>query len=174
VSWYQLLSGCLAYLSTVMTEAVYSETSVNFIRPHFVRSESTGRYSSISASCGCPLVTWNSFKQAPLPESANELYRPSDRRLLAKLVLTFADSGRHVVSVMNPCCRILGFLNKSRYFFFQAAPQFYSRGWVNPVPHPLLLRKSGSAGNRTRTSWSVARNWPLDHRGSRIHWRWNF
>jgi hypothetical protein len=48
--------------------------------------------------------------------------------------------------------RILGFLDRSRYFFFQAAPQLYSRGWVDPVPDPLLLRKSGSAGNRTRTS----------------------
>jgi hypothetical protein len=29
---------------------------------------------------------------------------------------------------------------------------------VDSVPDPLLLRKSGSAGNRTRTSGSVARN----------------
>jgi hypothetical protein len=29
---------------------------------------------------------------------------------------------------------------------------------VDPVPDPILLRKSGSAGNRTRTSGSVARN----------------
>jgi hypothetical protein len=29
---------------------------------------------------------------------------------------------------------------------------------VDPVPDPLLLRKSGSAGNLTRTSGSVARN----------------
>jgi hypothetical protein len=29
---------------------------------------------------------------------------------------------------------------------------------VGPVPDPLVLRKSGSAGNRTRTSVSVARN----------------
>jgi hypothetical protein len=29
---------------------------------------------------------------------------------------------------------------------------------VDPVPDPLLLRKSGSAGNRTGTSGSVARN----------------
>jgi hypothetical protein len=29
---------------------------------------------------------------------------------------------------------------------------------VDPVPDPLLLIKSGSAGNRTRTSGSVARN----------------
>jgi hypothetical protein len=41
--------------------------------------------------------------------------------------------------------------------FYQVAPQLYSRGWVDPVPYPLLLRKSGSAGNRTRTSGSVAK-----------------
>jgi hypothetical protein len=29
---------------------------------------------------------------------------------------------------------------------------------MDPVPHPLLLRKCGSARNRTRTSGSVARN----------------
>jgi hypothetical protein len=29
---------------------------------------------------------------------------------------------------------------------------------VDPVPDPLLLRKSGSAGNRTRTLGSVARD----------------
>jgi hypothetical protein len=29
---------------------------------------------------------------------------------------------------------------------------------VDPVPDPLLLRESDSAGNRTRTSGSVARN----------------
>jgi hypothetical protein len=33
---------------------------------------------------------------------------------------------------------------------------------VDPVPDPLLLRKSGSAGNRTRTSGSIARN--FDHK----------
>jgi hypothetical protein len=38
------------------------------------------------------------------------------------------------------------------------SPQLYSRGCVDPVPDPLLLRKSGSAGNQTRTSGSVARN----------------
>jgi hypothetical protein len=42
--------------------------------------------------------------------------------------------------------------------FYQVAPQLYSRGRVDPVPYPLLLRKSGSAGNRTRASESVAKN----------------
>jgi hypothetical protein len=100
----------------------------------------------------------NFEKETPWPESASELYRPSDRRLSAKLVQTFADRGYHVVSVTNPYGRILGFLDRSRYLFFQIAPQLYSRGSGDPVPDPLFLRKSGSAGNRTRTSRSAARN----------------
>jgi hypothetical protein len=75
-----------------------------------------------------------------------------------KLVPTFADRGCHVVSVTDPYGRILRFLDRSPYFFFQVAPQLYSRGWVDPVPDTLLPRKSGSAGNPTRTSGSVARN----------------
>jgi CBS-domain-containing membrane protein len=60
--------------------------------------------------------------------SASELYRPKDRRLLAKLVPTFEDRGCHVVSVADPYGRILGVLDRSRYHFFQVAPQLYSRG----------------------------------------------
>jgi hypothetical protein len=63
-----------------------------------------------------------------------------------------------VVSSTDPYGRILGFLDRSRYIFFQVALQLYSRGSVDSVPDPLLLRKSGSAGNRARTSGSVARN----------------
>jgi hypothetical protein len=44
-----------------------------------------------------------------------ELYRPSDRRLSAKLVPTFADRRCRVVSVTDPYGRILGFLDRSRY-----------------------------------------------------------
>jgi hypothetical protein len=64
----------------------------------------------------------------PWSESAGELYRPSDRRLSAKLLPTFADRGVPQVSVTDPYDRILGFLDRSRYFFFQVAPQLYSRG----------------------------------------------
>jgi hypothetical protein len=96
--------------------------------------------------------------QTPWPESASELYRPSDRRLSANLVPTFADRGCHVVSVADPYVNILGFLDRSRYFFFEVAPKLYSRGWVDPVPDSVHLRKSGSAGNRNWTSGLVARN----------------
>jgi hypothetical protein len=47
-----------------------------------------------------------------------------------------------VVSAADPCNCNLGFPDRSRY----------------PVPDPLLLRISGGAGNRIRTSGSVARN----------------
>jgi hypothetical protein len=91
------------------------------------------------------------------PEYASELYLKSDSRLSAKLVPTLADRGFHVVRVPDPYGSILGFLDRSRYFFFKVASQVYSRVWVDPVPDPLL-RKSHSARNRTRTSGSIARN----------------
>jgi hypothetical protein len=53
--------------------------------------------------------------------------RTRDRRLLEKLVPAFADRRCRVVSVTDPYSRVLGFLDRSRYFFFQVAPQLYSR-----------------------------------------------
>jgi hypothetical protein len=46
----------------------------------------------------------------------------------AKFVPTFAGTGSHVVSVTDPYGHILKFLDWSRYFFFQVAPQLYSQG----------------------------------------------
>jgi hypothetical protein len=80
----------------------------------------------------------------------SKLYQPSDRHLSAKLVPIFADRGCSVVSATDPYGGILGFLDQNHYFFFQIAPQLYSRGRADPVPDPLFLRKSGSAGNLTR------------------------
>jgi hypothetical protein len=51
----------------------------------------------------------------PWSESVSELYRPSDCRLSANWLPTFADRGWHVVSVTDPYGRILGFLDRSRY-----------------------------------------------------------
>jgi hypothetical protein len=99
----------------------------------------------------------------------SELYRPSDCRLSAKLGPTFADRVCRVVSATDPHGLILGLLDRSRHSLFQVAPQLYSGGWVDPVSDPLLLRKSGSAGNRTRGLWTCNQKfWPLDHRGG--HW----
>jgi hypothetical protein len=68
------------------------------------------------------------LKETPRPESASELYRPSDRRLSAKLVPTIADRECHVVSMTDPYGRNLGLLDRSRYFVFQVIPQMCSRG----------------------------------------------
>jgi hypothetical protein len=95
---------------------------------------------------------------------------PTERPLVGEVSAIFADRGCYVVSMTDPYGRILGFLDWNRYFYFQVSPQLYSRGWVNPVPDPLLLRKSGSAGNWTRTTGSVARN--SDHRPRRSHRLW--
>jgi hypothetical protein len=54
--------------------------------------------------------------------------RPSDRRLSTKLVPNFAARG----SERRIYGRNLGFLERSRYFLFQVAPQLCSRGWVGP------------------------------------------
>jgi hypothetical protein len=97
---------------------------------------------------------------------AIELYRPSDRRLSANLVPTFEDIQCRVINATELHGYILGFLDCSCYYFFQVTLQLYSRGWVEPVPDPPLLRKSGSAGNRIRGLWICSQElWPLDHRG---------
>jgi hypothetical protein len=60
----------------------------------------------------------------------------------------------------------LSFLDRSRYFSFKQPLIYSHKGWVEPVPDPLLLRKSGSAGNRIRDLWvSSQKLWLLDHRG---------
>jgi hypothetical protein len=82
------------------------------------------------------------YKNTPWPESATELYR-------TKLMPTFADRECYVVSVTDPHARIRAFLDRSRYFFFQVAPQLYSWVWVDPVPDPLLLTQCGNTRNRT-------------------------
>jgi hypothetical protein len=63
-----------------------------------------------------------------------------------------------VVGLERGLLSLASFLDRSRCFFFQVAPHLHSRGLVDSVPDSLLLRKSGSAGNRTRASGSVARN----------------
>jgi hypothetical protein len=63
-----------------------------------------------------------------MAESASELYRPSDRRLSAKLVPTLADRWCRVVSAtIPPQSFYFGFLDRSRYFL-EIALQLSSRG----------------------------------------------
>jgi hypothetical protein len=97
----------------------------------------------------------HSLKAKLRGESARELYLRNDSRLSAKLMPTCADRNCHVVSLTDPYGRIQDFIDRSSYNFFQVAPQLCSRGWVDRVPDQLVIRKSGSAWNRTRASGSV-------------------
>jgi hypothetical protein len=147
VDYFKIYSGCCLVKAIVV--AARSETWTVFALAYI------GALDSITTrhACLCAFILfvlcWR--KQTPWPESATELYWPGDRLLSAKLVATFADRGRYVVSVTDPYGCTLGFLDRSNYIFFEVASQLISRGRVDPVPEPLLLRKSGSAGNRSRT-----------------------
>jgi hypothetical protein len=91
-------------------------------------TSSTRRYLFWYDKAYMTTATLEEAHKAPWPESASEQYRPSDRPLSAKLVPTFAARGSYVVNTMDPRGRILGFLDRSRYFSFQVAAQLYSRG----------------------------------------------
>jgi hypothetical protein len=109
-----------------------------------VKSVSAIQYSVLLKNSNkCKGELYKTKQKTPWLLSASELHRPSDRRLSAKFVPTFAWSAQRILKAVN-----LGFLDRSRYFSIQVAPQLSSRGWVDPVPDPLLL-------------------WPLDHRVSR-------
>jgi hypothetical protein len=68
------------------------------------------------------------YKKNPWSELLTKLYRPSDRLLALKRVPTLADRRCHVVSATDPYGRILGFLDRSSYIFYQVDPQLCSRG----------------------------------------------
>jgi hypothetical protein len=128
---------------------------------------------------GCPVLSLNYVGYSrpsaynklnnltPWLWSASELYRPSDRRIPAKLMPNFVDRGCRVVRATYPLGRWSRFSRpRAANFSIQVAPQLSSWSWVNPVPDPLLLRISGSVGNRTWNLWICSQElWPLDHRG---------
>jgi hypothetical protein len=74
------------------------------------------------------------------------------------LVRTFADKDvSHGQRGGSPTVINLSFQDWSSYFSFQVAPHLSSRGWMDPAPDPLLIRKSGSAGNQAWDLWVSSR-----------------
>jgi hypothetical protein len=68
-------------------------------------------------------------------------YRPSDRRLSAKWLPTFADKGCHEVSVTDPYGRILGFLDRNRYFSISSSSVVLTRlSGPRSVPTTFLIK----------------------------------
>jgi hypothetical protein len=95
------------------------------------------------------------IKQTPWLKSTSELYRPSDRRLSAKLAVSEAD----------PYGRNHRFLDRSLYVFFQAAPQKYSRGWEDSVQTHYFSGNLVAPGMNLDL-WICSQNlWPPEHRG---------
>jgi hypothetical protein len=75
----------------------------------------------------------------------------------AKLVPTFSDRGCRVVSALDPHGRILGFLDRSRYFL-QVASQLYTHE-AECIPFQTHYSENLVApGIEPGTSGSVARN----------------
>jgi hypothetical protein len=61
--------------------------------------------------------------------SVRERTKPAERQpLVGEVSANFCRIVVSVVSAEGPYGRILGFLERSRYYFFQVAPQLYSRG----------------------------------------------
>jgi sulfur relay (sulfurtransferase) DsrC/TusE family protein len=82
--------------------------TISFIHFHILRNLKQ-YYAHHTNSPFIPILNHNIKTKTPWSESASELYRPSDHRLSAKWLPTFADRGCHVVSVTDPYGRILGF-----------------------------------------------------------------
>jgi hypothetical protein len=86
-------------------------------------------------------------------KQTSELCRLSNRRWSANLVPTFTVKGVSWLGWRITTAVNLGFMDRSRYFFFQIPSQLSSLGWVHPVPDLQLFRKSDSAGIRTQIFW---------------------
>jgi hypothetical protein len=74
-----------------------------------------------------------------------------------------------MISVEDPYGHILGFLRRSRYFFFQIAPQLYS-GKAEWTLFNTNYFSENLVPPGTRTFGSVARN--SDHRGGQSHYEY--
>jgi hypothetical protein len=135
------------HLAVTRSIAVSSESARKFHTVNYLHVE-TNKTNSVALSPQANYIDWATAA--------------GQRTLLP----TFADRGVWRGQCGGTTAVNLGFLDLSRYFFFLVSPHLSSRGWVDPVPDPLLLRKSGSAGNRTRHLWVCSHElWPLDDRG---------
>jgi hypothetical protein len=124
---------CTAFLGSLQTAALPTALGTKLQIP--LKGYCNRRAECTSTATICSI----SLKKTPWSESASELCRPSDRRLSAKRLPTCADRGCHVASVADPSGRISRFSRQEPLLFYQVASQLYSRGWVDPVPDPLLF-----------------------------------
>jgi hypothetical protein len=145
-------------------ELVYNEAScLVFTLWTNARTNFTRKNNSFPMKCVLYLTNgYSSIKisnrRTPCSQSARELYWRSDRRLSTKLMPTFLRiEGVEWSARRIPAAAFSIFRPKTLLFL-----QLYSRGWVDPDEDPLLLRNSGSVGNRTQDLWICSQKlWPL-------------
>jgi hypothetical protein len=127
-----------AYIFTLKL-GIDSDSGKTFSRLHTVHTASAAHPASYAMGTGCSSQgAWSS----PL-NTHHQLLRS---RMTELYLYPYHGS-------LRPYSR---FSRREPLLFLKVAPQLYSRGWVDPVPDPLLF--FGSAGNRTRASGSVAKN----------------
>jgi hypothetical protein len=85
-----------------------------------------------------PCVGTKLKNDTPWSESASELHRPSDRRLSA-VSANFLRIESATWSAWRIPMAVFSVFWQEPLLFYQIAPQLYSRGWVDPVPDPLLF-----------------------------------
>jgi hypothetical protein len=95
-------------------------------------------------------------KQTPWPDSASEVYRPSDRRLSVKLVPTFADGGFRVVSTADHYGRNLELLDRNMQDGMEITHAATKRRRMKY--HMLLLRNFGWRSTNYTAFYRIRQN----------------
>jgi hypothetical protein len=111
------------------------------LHTHDRPSSGAGNYNR--PNCG-QCTEWTPFQSTPAT---------SDRSKIGRVLSNVCDENTDTRPRGHKVMR--SFIPHSLY---QIAPQLFSRDGVAPVPDPLFLRRSGSAGNQPGTSGSVDRN----------------
>jgi hypothetical protein len=97
----------------------------------------------------------------------SELYRPSNCRFSVKLVPTFVDRGCCAVSAVDPYGRNLGFLDRSRYSFFQSRSSVVLTRLSGPRSTPATSQNIWKCQESNLDLCMCSQEpWPLNHRDS--------
>jgi hypothetical protein len=129
----------------VVTTMIHSQEWSLYTGSTFLRLETTLQWAALCMNSSIKKKLYGLSPRANYTDRATAACRRSDCQILRIEGATWS-----VWRIPRPYS---WFSRKEPLLFYQVAPQLYSRGWVDPV-----LRKSGSAGNRTRASGSVAKN----------------
>jgi hypothetical protein len=124
---------------------------------------------NVSASTAFTAHSFNS-KKTPWPQSLSELYWPSDRRLSAKLVPTFEDRGRHVVSVTDPLRPYSRISRPQPLLFLPSSSSVVLKRPRGPRSRLTTTQKILQSRESNPDPWICSQTiWPLDHRGGTLN-----